>query len=636
MSAVLDRIQSPADLRTLSLPELTVLAGEIRERIIEVVSANGGHLAPSLGTVELTLALHSIFDTPRDQIVWDVGHQCYGHKLVTGRKERFHTIRQFGGIAGFPSIFESEYDTFGTGHASTAISAALGLATARDLRGERHEVVAVVGDGGLTGGLSFEGMNQAGVLGVDLLVIVNDNKMSISPNVGALSRHLTGLMSAPSYRRFEEDVYELLGKLPFGHQAQSLAGRIKESLKTLIIPGTFFESLGFKYFGPIDGHDLPALMKFLSHVKEFRGPRVLHVQTVKGKGYRPAEGDATTYHGLGSFDKTTGAQKPSKGAPAYTKVFGDQIVAEVRRDPRVIGITAAMTDGAGLKRLSREFPERFMDVGIAEEHAVCYAAGLARGGMKPVVAIYSTFLQRAYDQIVHDVTVQKLPVVFAIDRAGLVGEDGAGFHGVFDIAYLRCLPGFVLMAPKDEAELQRMLVTAVRHEEGPIALRYPRAAGLGVPLHETPEPMTIGEAEVLREGDDVTLLALGSMVEPSLRAAEILAGRGLSAGVVNGRFVKPLDAGMLRRAAARTRRLVSVEEHSVLGGWGSALLEFYAEAGVDVSLLRLGVPDAFSTHGARNVLLREAGLDAEGIAADVAAFLGVEAEAGLGGYQAAR
>ena len=622
-------ISSPQDLKRLPVEALPALAAEIRERIIEVVSKTGGHLAPSLGTVELTVALHYVFNTPDDVLIWDVGHQAYGHKILTGRNARFDTIRREGGLSGFPRRAESAYDPFGTAHASTAISAALGFCCARDLAGAKHRVVAVVGDGALTGGLAYEGMNQAGATGTDLLVVLNDNSMSISPNVGAISQYLTRLTAGPIFRRLEGDLWDLLGKLPAGGAARKLASRIKESMKNLVVPNVLFEELGFKYFGPIDGHDLTTLLGVLDQVKEFKGPVLLHTLTRKGKGYGPAEEDSRKFHGVSSFDKLTGASaQPAPGAaaakkaPAYTEVYGQTLMELARRDPKLIAITAAMTDGTGLAKFATTFPERFHDVGIAEQHATCFGAGIAAAGLHPFVSIYSTFLQRAYDQIVHDVAVQGLPVRFALDRAGLVGEDGATHHGLFDIAYLRCLPGFVLMAPKDENELRRMLATMDAHDAGPIAVRYPRGAGVGVPLDAEPEPIPIGQAELLRGGKDVVLAAYGTMVPVALKTSALLSEAGVDAAVVNARFAKPLDERLLLEWARRVPRVVTLEEGAVPGGFGDAVLELFSRHTISGLRARcFGVPDRFFDHGSRESLLRAAGLHPDLLVPEILGWL---------------
>ena len=621
-------IRGPEDLKRLPPEALPDLAAEMRERIIEVVSRTGGHLAPSLGTVELTIALHYVFDTPRDILIWDVGHQAYGHKILTGRNDRLETLRQEGGLSGFPRRVESQFDPFGTAHASTAISAGLGFACARDVRGEKHRVLAVVGDGALTGGLAYEGMNQAGSTGTDILVVLNDNSMSISPNVGAISKYLTRLTSGPIFRRLEGDIWELLGKLPAGGAARKLASRIKEGMKNLVVPNVLFEELGFKYFGPIDGHDLPTLLEVLNQLKAFQGPVLLHTLTRKGKGYGPAEGDARKFHGVASFDKLTGASAKktgTAGAPAYTDVYGQSMIELADRDPSIVAITAAMTDGTGLAKFALKHADRFHDVGIAEQHGVCFGAGLAAAGLKPFVTIYSTFLQRAYDQIVHDVAVQGLPVRFALDRAGLVGEDGSTHHGLFDIAYLRCLPGMVLMAPKDENELRRMLVTMARHDAGPIAVRYPRGAGTGAALDAEPQPIPIGEGELLRPGADAVLVAYGTMVPAAMKAAELLDARGVRAAVINGRFAKPLDEKLILEWARKTLRVITIEEAAIPGGFGDAVLELLSRHPIGSLRARaIGVPDRFIDHGTRDSLLKSAGLHPEPLAAEIARWLNDE------------
>ena len=625
-TALLDSINGPDDLKRLTIDQLPLVAQEIRERIISVVSETGGHLAPSLGVVEIALAIHYCFDSPKDKIIWDVGHQAYAHKILTGRREAFRTLRIKGGISGFPRIDESEHDAFGTGHASTSISAALGLACARDLKGENYHVVAVIGDGALTGGMAFEGLNQAGHLKKDLIVILNENKMSISRNVGALSQYLTRLISAPIYRRFEADVWELLGKIPsVGGKARKLAGRIRESLKSLVVPGILFEELGFRYYGPVDGHDVEQLVHVLRHIKQFKGPQLLHVVTKKGKGYFHAERDATKFHGIGSFDKESGKLEKTSDFPSYTQVFGRTLTELAVKRTDVVAITAAMPDGTGLTVFRDRLPERFFDVGIAEQHAVTFAAGLARAGLKPVAAIYSTFLQRAYDQIVHDVALQRLNVAFAIDRGGLVGEDGPTHHGVFDLSYLRQIPNMVVMAPKDENELRHMLATMIDYSEGPIAIRYPRDYGYGVQLDEELTVLPIGKGEILREGKDVALVAIGSMVRPSLDAADLLEADGIEAAVVNARFVKPLDEEMLTAVARTVKLVVTIEENARCGGFGSAVAEMLSMHEITIPVHMIGLPDRFVEHGRRSELLEDVGLDPEAIAATVKkALRGVE------------
>jgi 1-deoxy-D-xylulose-5-phosphate synthase len=609
--SLLDRIDSPADLRKLGPEELLEVASELRETIVEIVSKTGGHLAPSLGVVELTIALHTVFDTPRDRIVWGVGHQAYGHKILTGRRDRFGTLRQLGGISGFPRRDESPYDCFGTAHGSTSISAALGMACARDLAGEDYKVVAVIGDGALTGGLAYEGLNNAGDLKKNLLVILNDNDFSISPNVGGIASYLTRITSGPLYRSAEGEVGELLGKLPGGRRAQKAARRVKESLKNLVVPNLFFEELGFQYYGPVDGHDLKGLIELLREIKAIPGPVFLHLRTVKGKGYAPAEQDACKYHGLGRFDKVTGTAEKSTNS-TYTNVFAQAVIDEAEADPRVVAITAAMPDNTGLSAFKERFPERFFDVGMAEGHAVCFAAGLATAGAVPVTAIYSTFLQRAFDQVVHDVMLQKLPVVIAVDRAGLVGEDGSSHHGVFDIAFLRSLPGLVLMSPRDENELRSMVRTGVAYGKGPVAIRYPRAPIEGV----APEPariLELGRGQLLRDGSDVAIVALGSMVLPAVAAAERLAAAGISAAVFDARFVQPLDSAAISDLARRIGRVVTVEEAELAGGFGSAVMESLGREGILVPVLRLGIPDTLVTHATRAQQLDLLGLTPEGL-----------------------
>jgi len=618
--SLLERIRSSSDLKAVPADQLEAVATELREFLVETVSATGGHLAPSLGVVELTIALHRVFDTPRDRVIWDVGHQAYGHKILTGRRERFGTLRQLGGISGFPRRDESEYDPFGTAHGSTSISAALGMAAARDLVGDDYKVIAVIGDGALTGGLAYEGLNNAGDLKKNLLVILNDNDFSISPNVGGISKYLTRITSGPLYRQAEKEIWQLLGKVPaVGKKARGAAGKVKESLKNLVVPNLFFEELGFKYFGPFDGHDLPGLIKLLEDLKQIPGPVFLHLRTVKGKGYAPAEQDACKFHGLGRFDKMTGAAEKSTKA-TYTHVFAQSVIDEAEANPHVVAITAAMPDNTGLNAFQARFPERFFDVGMAEQHAVCFAAGMATAGAVPVAAIYSTFLQRAYDQIVHDVMLQKLHVVLAVDRAGLVGEDGASHHGVFDIAYLRSLPDLVLMAPRDENELRSMMKTAIAYGKGPVAVRYPRAPVEGV----APEParvLELGKGQLLRDGADVAIVALGTMVLPAVAAAERLEREGVRAAVFDARFVQPLDAEAIAALATKCGRVVTIEEAVLAGGFGSAVLEALAARGVAVPALRLGVPDVLVPHGTRAQLLDRLGLTPEGLSSRIGAWL---------------
>ncbi|MCK9994840.1 MAG: 1-deoxy-D-xylulose-5-phosphate synthase [Candidatus Krumholzibacteria bacterium] len=616
MEPLLPGIAGPEDVKKLPRSSLTQLCAELRDEIITGVSRSGGHLGASLGVVEITVALHRVFSTPTDKIVWDVGHQAYGHKLLTGRRERFGTLRSKGGVAGFPKQSESPHDMFGVGHASTAISAALGFAAARDAEGRKNSVIAVVGDGALTGGLSFEGLNNAGQLGTNMIVILNDNKMSISPNVGAISKYLTRITSGKHYVRLEADIWDLLGKVPHGSKAQKMAGRIKESLKQLVVPTILFEELGFKYFGPLDGHDLPLMVKTLRAVRKLKGPILIHCITQKGRGYRFAEEDGQRYHGVGKFDKARGIKIVPPDIPSYTSVFGETLAELAEKDSRIHGITAAMPSGTGLTPLRDRFPARFHDVGIAEGHAVTFSAGLASDGRKPVVAIYSTFLQRALDQIIHDVALQKLPVVFAVDRGGVVGEDGPTHHGVFDYTYLRMIPDMVVMAPRDEDQLRHMLATGLARDDGPSSIRYPRGSGLGVSIEGDPTPLTIGTSETLAEGDDFCILAVGSMVREAMEAADVLAKAGLSAEVVDMRFIKPLDEELLDSVWSRHRLVVTVEENSLAGGFGAAVLEWAARSGGTrrLQVLNLGIPDAFQEHASRSELLEELGLTGRGLA----------------------
>lgn len=619
----LDRVNSPEDFRGFTVPELKSLANDVRDYLIEVISKTGGHLGAGLGAVELTVALHHVFKTPYDKLVWDVGHQAYPHKILTGRKDRLGTIRQYKGLSGFLKRSESSYDTFGAGHASTAISAALGMVAAREATAESYKVVAIVGDGSMTGGMVYEGMNNAGLLKKDMIVVLNDNNMSIAANVWAVSNYFTELIADPRYNRIKKGVYELTGKLDqWGDRIRKAAARIEGGIKVVITPGMLFEALGFRYFGPINGHNMAQLVRIFREVKELGGPILVHAITQKGKGYAPAEQDEQRLHGVTPFDKITGqAPKKTGGPPAYTRVFGAAVVELARQTPGLIGITAAMPDGTGLDQLQREMPERFFDVGIAEQHGVTFAAGLATQGCIPVVAVYSSFLQRAFDQIIHDVALQHLHVVFALDRAGLVGADGPTHHGAYDLSYLRAVPGIVVMAPKDESELRDMLYTAVRYTGGPIVLRYPRGNGLGVPLKPGFDEIPIGKAEPLRSGTDVALLAIGDMVAPSLEAAEELAKEGLSCEVVNMRFVKPLDTSLLDDIGRRFTRVITVENNSVIGGFGSAVSEYLSQRHPGVHLTVHGIPDRFVDHGSPAELAREVSLDGCGIARVVRASL---------------
>ncbi len=620
----LNRINSPSDLKGLSVADLKVVCSEVREFMIDIVSKTGGHLGAGLGAVELAVAVHYVFDTPDDKLVWDVGHQAYPHKVLTGRRDVFHTIRQFKGICGFLRRAESEYDTFGAGHASTAVSAALGMATARDFAGKKYRVVAVVGDGAMTGGMAYEAMNNAGLLKKNIIVVLNDNRMSIAPNMWAISNYFTEILATPQYNKLKASIWELTGKLDhLGDRIRKLAARLEGGVKAVITPGMLFEALGFRYFGPFNGHNVSQLVRIFQEVKDLKGPILIHAITQKGKGYKPAEADSQRLHGVTPFDKVTGiAHKKSSGPPGYTKVFGKAVVELARKNPKIVGITAAMPDGTGLDLLQKEMPERFFDVGIAEQHAVTFSAGLATQGYTPIAAIYSTFLQRAYDQIIHDVSVQELHVVFAIDRAGLVGADGHTHHGLFDLAYLRCIPGMVIMAPKDESELRDMLYTATVHGRGPIALRYPRGSGVGVPLKEGFDELEIGKGEVVRTGQDVAILAIGNMVYASLKASELLEKRGISAEVVNMRFVKPLDEHLIEEIGTHFRKLVTIEDHMIHGGFGSAVLECLCIKGISGIEVKLhGTPDEFIEHGTPNELQKMLKLDPEGIASVVEEFV---------------
>jgi 1-deoxy-D-xylulose-5-phosphate synthase len=618
MSTLLERVNDPADLRRLAPDELPQLARELREFILTSVSQTGGHLSSNLGTVELAIALHYVFDTPRDRLVWDVGHQTYAHKILTGRREGMAKLRQLGGIAGFPRRVESEYDTFGTAHSSTSISAALGMAIAARRKGEKRRVVAVIGDGAMSAGMAYEAMNNAGAADVDLLVILNDNDMSISEPVGAFNNYLARLLSGRLYNTVRRGGKEVLSKLP---PVKELAKRWEEHMKGMVLPGTLFEEFGFNYIGPIDGHDLDTLVKTLTNVKELSGPQLLHVMTRKGQGYDRAEADPILYHGVTKFDPAVGYAIKPAAKPSYTQIFGDWLCDMARRDLRLIGITPAMREGSGMVRFSQEFPDRYFDVGIAEQHALTFAAGLACEGMKPVVAIYSTFLQRAYDQLIHDVVLQNLPVVFAIDRAGLVGADGPTHAGSFDLTYLRCLPNTTVMTPADEDECRQMLYTAFTLDT-PSAVRYPRGSGPGVPVQKEMLALPIGKGELRRESkrrtQRIAILAFGSMLHPALAAAE-----ELDATVANMRFVKPIDAELIDWLAKTHDSLVTVEENVVAGGAGSAVAEVLAERGIAMPLLHLGLPDAFVDHGDPAALLAQCGLDAKGIAASIGARFGL-------------
>ncbi|MFC1704212.1 1-deoxy-D-xylulose-5-phosphate synthase [Candidatus Omnitrophota bacterium] len=629
MTVLVDRINSPKDLQAIPLRELPLVAHEIREKIIEVVSKTGGHLASSLGAVELTVALHYCLHCPDDKIIWDVGHQSYPHKILTGRAKRFHTLRQYKGISGFPHKDESACDPFTTGHSSTAVSLALGLATARDLNGTDEDVVAVIGDGSLTGGLCFEALNNAGHLNKDIIVILNTNEMSIAPSVGALSTYLNKIISQPIYNRFREALEHFIEtRIPrVGARMLKLSGKFEEVLKGLIIPGIFFEELGFRYFGPLDGHDLNILVPTLKNILTLKGPRILHVVTKKGKGYLPAETRPVKFHSAVPFDIESGNPKPKKATQdtvTYTKVFSDTIVELAQQHEKIVAITAAMPEGTGLDVFAQRFPERFFDVGIAEEHAVCFAAGLAKGGLKPVVAIYSTFLQRAFDQLMEAVALQNLPVVFAVDRAGLVGVDGATHHGISDIAYLKNIPNFVLMAPKNLQEFKAMLTFAVGLD-APSAIRYPKVAEM-LQTDASDDALAIGKAEVLREGNDVALLALGTMVKTSLEVAKDLVKNKINATVINARFIKPLDESLLKRLVTKYTHIVTLEEGIVDGGFGTSVLEKLHQLcrkGTCPKVLALGLPTEFITHATRDELFAELGLDKDSLVKKIQFFIRV-------------
>ena len=612
---LLDGINSPQDIRKLNVAQLNGLAAEIRELIVATVASNGGHLAPSLGVVELTLALHFVFDTPHDKLIWDVGHQSYAHKIVTGRRERFATLRQYQGLSGFPKFKESPYDAFETGHSSTSISAALGITLAKTLKKDNRRAIAVIGDGSMTAGLAFEALNHAGHLDKDLIVILNDNEMSISPNVGALSSFLSRKLTGKTMRRVKAHLVEKLQISDVGENILNILRKSEESFKSFFTPGMLFEAFKFNYIGPIDGHNLEDLIETLETVRDnSQGPMLIHVLTKKGKGYGPAESNPDIFHGIGPFDVASGKPNGSAKTPSYTQVFGDTLVGLAQRDSRIVAISAAMVSGTGLSGFARTYPDRFFDVGIAEQHAVTFAAGLAVEGLRPVVAIYSTFFQRALDQVIHDICIPNLPVTLAIDRAGVVGDDGPTHHGVFDLSFLRYIPNLVLMAPKDELELQRMLATALVHN-GPVALRYPRGIGCGATLSDNPEPLPIGKGEVLREGDDILLLPVGNRVQVALEAAEALALQGVNCAVINPRFIKPLDAELICHWARHTGRVVTVEDNARLGGFGSSVLELFSRNGLhQVRTALLGHADHFVEHGPQATLWGNSAIDAPAIA----------------------
>ena len=608
---VLERVSSPDDLKILNAEDLGILAQELRALIIQTVSANGGHLASNLGIIELTIALHYVFHSPLDKIIWDVGHQSYAHKVLTGRKERFSSIRTYNGISGFPKIAESLHDPFGTGHSSTSISAALGILEARDRNHAEFKVIAVIGDGALSGGLAFEGLNNAGHLKKDLVVILNDNEMSISPNVGALSSYMNRILTDERYRKFKKETKSFLEGIPrVGGQVAKIAQKAEETLKGILLPGMLFEELGFDYIGPIDGHNIELLIETLKRIKSSTSPTLVHVISKKGKGYEFSEKDPCVFHGIGPFEVETGSPI-SSGAVSFSAAFGKCLSGLAEKDPRIIAITAAMKEGTGLDCFSEQFPDRIYDVGIAEQHAVTFAAGLAAGGLRPVVAVYSTFLQRAYDQIVHDVCLQKLPVVFAVDRCGFVGEDGPTHHGLFDISYLRHIPNLTVLAPKDTDELMLMLAWALNHD-GPSAIRYPR--GKSPHVAAPAAPVSLGKAELLRDGADFAFIASGNTVRAAMKAAERLAGADINAAVVNARFIKPLDRELLLSIASRIPRFITVEENVLQGGFGSAVMECLNDAGTSpVKIIRVGIPDTFVEQGSMDRLRAVYGIDEDGL-----------------------
>jgi 1-deoxy-D-xylulose-5-phosphate synthase len=617
----LNKIDSPADLRKLEVRDLRMVSTELRDFLIDCVSQTGGHFGAGLGSVELAVALHYVFHTPEDKLVWDTGHQAYPHKILTGRRDRMYTIRQLHGLSGFLKRTESEYDIFGAGHASTAISAALGIATARDLDSKSYKVVAIVGDGSLTGGMAYEAMNNAGLLKKDLIVVLNDNQMvslsSVTPTLWSLHNYFSEVLTHPTYNKFKANVWDLTRKLDtFGDRLRLVAQKFEKGVKAVVTPGMLFEALGFQYFGPFNGHNVVKLVEIFQHVKDLKGPILIHVITQKGKGYPPAEKEITGMHGVTPFDKITGlSHKKGNEPPAYTTLFGQAMVEICRQNPKVVGITAAMPDGTGLTILQKAMPERFFDVGIAEQHAVTFAAGLATEGYIPVAAIYSTFLQRAFDQVVHDCALQNLHVVFVLDRGGIVGADGPTHHGALDLSYLRCIQGMVVMAPKDEQELRDMLYTAIEYKKGPIALRYPRANAVGVPLRPGFQKLEIGKGEVVRAGKDVAILAIGHVVQHALKASEALKQEGIHAEVVNMRFVKPIDDDLIRSIALRFDHILTVEDNVVQGGFGSAVLESLAKQGLtDVTIKLHGLPDTFVDHGTPAELYQLTKLDAAGIA----------------------
>jgi len=624
-TTILERVNSPADIRELSLPELEELAQDIRDNIVQIVSRTGGHLAPSLGVVELTIALHYIFDTPNDKLIWDVGHQSYAHKILTGRKEQFATLRQYKGMSGFPKFKESIYDSFETGHSSTSISAALGITLAKNLKKDSNRAIAVIGDGSMTAGLAFEALNHSGHLDKNLIVILNDNEMSISPNVGALSSFLSRKLTGKTMSRVKAHMVEKLQISDVGENILNILRKSEESFKSFFTPGMLFEAFKFDYVGPIDGHNLEDLLETLETVRDSStGPMLIHVLTKKGKGYEPAERNPDIFHGIGPFDIVSGTPHTSKGAPTYTKIFSETITELAKKDDKIVAISAAMVSGTGLKKFATEFPDRFFDVGIAEQHAVTFAAGLAVEGLRPVVAIYSTFFQRALDQIIHDICIPNLPITLAIDRAGVVGDDGPTHHGVFDLSFLRFIPNMVIMSPKDEEELQHMLYTSIYHN-GPSVVRYPRGSGYDVPLATSLHKLDIGKGELLIEGDDILLLPVGNRVYPALEAAKGLEKVGIKAAVINPRFIKPLDADLICKWANHTKRVVTIEDNARQCGFGSSVLELLSSRGLNtVRTCLLGHPDHFVEHAPQKTLWKNSSIDTPAIIRAAIKLLGKE------------
>ncbi len=613
---LLEKINSPDDLKTLSLAELAGLADEIRPYITDIISKSGGHLSSNLGVVELTIALHYVFNTPEDKIIWDVGHQCYTHKIVTGRRDQFKTIRQDEGLSGFPSKNESPYDVFDTGHASNSISIAVGLAESKKRINDNHKIIAVIGDGSLTGGMAFEALNHAGHLKSDLIVILNDNEMSISKNIGAMSSYLNRIMTGEFMSNVREEIKKKTKNMPTVYKT---AKYLEEAIKGFFTPGMLFEELGFQYFGPVDGHNMDHLVEMLRNIKRLKGPLLVHVMTKKGKGYPHAEDDPERFHGISAFELATG-ESTSTGAQTYTDIFGATMIELARKDERIVAITAAMGLGTGLDTFSDLFPERFYDIGIAEQHGVTFAAALALGGLRPFVAIYSTFLQRAYDQIIIDVCLQNLPVVFAVDRSGLVGQDGPTHHGAFDLSFFRHIPNMVLMSPKDENELKQMLYSAYVYNR-PVAIRYPRGEAQGVSIDETFKEISLGTWEILKEGEELTIIACGNMVYPALDVAEKLRKEGIAIGVINGRFIKPMDDKMLSEVASRTKKILTLEENTLMGGFGSGVMELLSKEEISIPIKSMGIPDTFITHGSQKKLRNALGIDRAGIKKAIKAWL---------------